>query len=248
MSAGGSYRLLRAIDRGRDHVRGGGATDGVVSIVFYGDFLCPYCRRLRPVLTRLRQAFGERLMVVFRHFPNERAHPGAELIARAAEAAGKQGRFWEMYDWLWNQELPLADADVLAFAGTLGLDVERFTHDREGGDTRARVEEDLADGRRNGVTGTPTLFLDGIRYDGAWDFYSMLEALELPVAARVQRSARVFASLPASGGLVLLLAAVMALVCANTPLAPYYRLFIESSFNIGPANGPLSLNSHQEGC
>jgi NhaA family Na+:H+ antiporter len=241
MSASGSYRLLRPIERGRDHVRGGDARDGVVSIVFYGDFLCPYCRRLRPVLEKLRQVFGGRLRIAFRHFPNERAHPGAERIARAAEAAGKQGRFWDLYDWLWDQELPLADADVLAFAGTLGLDVERFTREWEDADTDARVEEDLADGRRNGVTGTPTLFIGGIRYDGAWDFHSMLEALELPVAARVQRSARVFASLPASGGLVLLLAAVLALVCANTPLAPYYRLFIDGAFTIGPATSPLSL-------
>ena len=109
MSASGSYRLLRPIERGRDHVRGGDARDGVVSIVFYGDFLCPYCRRLRPVLEKLRQVFGGRLRIAFRHFPNERAHPGAERIARAAEAAGKQGRFWDLYDWLWDQELPLAD-------------------------------------------------------------------------------------------------------------------------------------------
>ena len=85
------------------------------------------------------------------------------------------------------------------------------------------------------MTGTPTLFIDGIRYDGAWDFHSMLEALERPVAARVQRSARVFASLPASGGLVLLLAAVLALVCANTPLAPVLPALHRRAFGIGPA-------------
>src|SRR5262249_43031625 len=96
-------------------------------------------------------------------------------------------------------------------------------------------------GRRNGVTGTPTLFVDEIRYDGAWDFYSMLEALERPVAARLQRSARVFASLPASGGLALILAAGAALLCANTPLAPYYRMLIESSFSIGPPGALLTL-------
>jgi NhaA family Na+:H+ antiporter len=104
-----------------------------------------------------------------------------------------------------------------------------------------RVDEDIAEGKRNGVTGTPTLFVDDLRYDGAWDFYSMLEALERPVAARVQRSARVFASLPASGGLVLILAAAAALICANSPLAPYYRSFVDSSFTIGPVGGPLSL-------
>ena len=76
-----SSKLLRAIDRSRDHVRGGSARGGIVSVVVYGDYLCPYCRRLRHVLARLRQALGERLAYVFRQFPNERAHPGATLIS-----------------------------------------------------------------------------------------------------------------------------------------------------------------------
>jgi Na+:H+ antiporter, NhaA family len=184
---------------------------------------------------------GERLAYVFRHYPNERAHPGAEFIALAAEAAANQGHFWEMHDWLYAQETPLTQNHVLEFVSTLGLDMERFRRDLDSEDTRQRVEEDLAEGKRNGVTGTPTVFVDGIRYDGAWDFYSMLEALERPLAARVHRSARVFASLPASGGFVLLLAAVAALLCANTPLAPYYRLFIGSSVGVGPPDRMLTL-------
>ena len=236
-----SSKLLRSIDSGRDHVRGGSARGRIVSVVVYGDYLCPYCRRLGHVLARLRQALGERLAYVFRQFPNERAHPGAFLISRAAEAAGKQGRFWEMHDLLYEQE-PLNESHVFEFAQTLGLDTERFRRDIEADEIRNRVEEDLFEGKRNGVTGTPTLFVDGMRYDGAWDFYSMLEALERPVAQRVERSARVFASLPASGGLVLLLAAALALFCANTPLAPYYRLFIDSTFGIGVPGSLLSLS------
>ena len=81
-----SVRLQRPVDPGRDHVRGGGAADTVV-VVAYADLLCPYCQRLRRVLLRLRAALGERLLYVFRHFPNERAHPGAKRIARATEAA-----------------------------------------------------------------------------------------------------------------------------------------------------------------
>ena len=235
-----ALKLQRPVDSGRDHVRGGHAP-GAVSMVLYADYLCPYCRRLRHVIGRLREAFGERLAYVFRHFPNERAHPGAEFIARAAEAAAQQGRFWEMHDWLYEQEPPLKESDVLDFARSLGLDMERFHRDLDDGKTRLRVEEDISEGRRNGVTGTPSVFIDGIRYDGAWDFYSMLEALERPVAARMQRTARVFANLPASGGMVLILAALAALVCANTPLAPYYRLFIDSSFGIGPPGRMFAL-------
>jgi NhaA family Na+:H+ antiporter len=238
---GAAVRLQRAIDPGRDHVRGGATSDAVVSVVFYGDYLCPYCRRLRQVLDRLRQALGERLAYVFRHFPNERAHPGAIFVARATEAAARQGRFWEMHDRIYEQEPPLSEKQVIEITAALGLDLERFRRDVDSDETRRRVDEDLAEGRRNGVTGTPTIFIDGIRYDGAWDFYSMLEALERPVGARVQRSARVFASLPASAGLILILAAAAALLCANTRLAPYYRLFIESSFSIGPPGEALSL-------
>jgi NhaA family Na+:H+ antiporter len=241
VAPGVAVRLQQPIDRARDHVRGGSARVGVVTIVLYGDYLCPYCRRLRHVLARLREALGDRLAYVFRHFPNERAHPGAELASYAAEAAGAQGRYWEMHDRLYGQDPPIGEAELLEFARSLDLDLERFRQDLESEATRRRVEEDRTEGRRNGVIGTPTLFVNGLRYDGAWDFYSMLEALELPAAARVQRSARVFASLPAAGGLLLLLAAAAALVCANTSLAPYYQLFVGSSFDIGPAGRQLSL-------
>src|SRR5215813_12281687 len=93
-----ALRLQRQLDRKRDHVRGGSTPDGVVNVVLYGDYLCPYCRRLAHPLARLRQALGERLAYAFRHFPNERAHPGATFIARATEAADRQGQFWAMHD------------------------------------------------------------------------------------------------------------------------------------------------------
>ena len=83
------------------------------------------------MLPRLRDALGDRLVYVFRHFPNERAHPGAELVARATEAAANQGRFWEMHDWIFDREPTVSTSDVLAFARTLGLDMERFEHDIE---------------------------------------------------------------------------------------------------------------------
>jgi NhaA family Na+:H+ antiporter len=236
-----TFKLQAPVDRAHDRIRGGSARTGVVSMVLYGDYLCPYCRRLRHVLTRLRQTMGERLAYIFRHFPNERAHPGAEFLSRAAEAAGEQGRFWEMHDWLYEQEPPLSESQVFAFARATGLDMARFSRDLETAETGKRVADDLAEGKRNGVTGTPTLFVDGLRYDGAWDFYSMLEALQRPVAQRVQRSARVFASLPASGGLVLLLTAAVAIFCANSPLAPYYRQFIEAPVGIGVPGRMMSL-------
>jgi NhaA family Na+:H+ antiporter len=192
-------------------------------------------------MARLRQALGDRIVFSFRHFPNERAHPGAEHVARASEAAGHQGRFWEMYDWIYGREPPITDDDMIEFARSLELDVDRFVAEMKADATGEHVAEDLAEGRRNGVTGTPTLFVDGVRYDGAWDFFSMLEALEQPFATRVHRSARVFASLPTSGGIVLLVAATLALLLANSPLEHLYHRFVESSFGIGPPGGTLWL-------
>ncbi len=235
-----TLRLGHAVDPDRDHTRGVRADDAVV-VVAYQDFLCPYCRRLRQVYGRLRDALGDRLVYVFRHFPNERAHPGADLAARASEAAARQGRFFEMHDRLFDREPPIGKADLVDLARAIGLDVDRFARDLESDEVRARVEQDIAGGRKNGVAGTPTLFVDGIRYDGAWDFHSMLEALERPVAARVHRSARVFASLPTSAGLVLLVTAVLAIVCANTAIAPIYERVMNAHVAMGPIGSMLSL-------
>jgi Na+:H+ antiporter, NhaA family len=161
-------RLQRPVDRSRDHIRGGHATASVVTVVVYADYLCPYCRRLRFVLARLRETVGERLAYVFRHFPNEAAHPGATFIARVAEAAGKQDRFWEMHDWLIARETTPTKREIDEFVQEQGFNLAQFDRDLDGDETRRRVAEDLADGRRNGVTGTPTFFVDGERYDGAW--------------------------------------------------------------------------------
>ncbi len=235
-------RLLRPVDPQRDQIRGGKTRSGVTTLVVYGDYLCPYCRRLRLIVARLHEVLGERLAYVFRHFPNETAHPGATQIARMTEAVARQGKFWEMHDWLYEQEQPLDIATIEAHVRELGLDMERYAADLASPEIAARVQGDLVDGRLNGVTGTPSFFIDGLRYDGAWDFHSMLEAIELPVASRVQRSARAFANLPASGGLALLIAALAALLVANSPLAPDYLAFIHAAFGIGSPGGLLSMS------
>ena len=239
---GDQFALRRPVEPGRDHLRWGGAGRAGVTLLIYGDYLCPYCRRIRGVIKRLRTALGDRLTYVFRHFPNERAHPGAEFAARAAEAATLQGRFWEMHDALYDREPPLTREHVLDAAVSAGLDMQRFARDVADPAVAERVDEDLADGRRNGVSGTPTIFVDGQRYDGAWDLYSMLEALDRPVGARVQRTARAFANLPASAGLVLIVAAAAALACVNSPLGPLYQRIIDARLGVGVTGGLLSLS------
>jgi NhaA family Na+:H+ antiporter len=181
-STASTFKLRRPVDATRDHVRDGDVA-GAVTVVVYADYLCPYCRRLRRVLKRLRRVLGPRLQFVYRHFPNERAHPGAEFAARVAEAAARQGKFWEVHDWLYDREPPITKAQLLEFVRSLRLDMDQFEQDVRDEAARQRVNEDVADGRGNGVSGTPTVFIDGVRYDGAWDFHSMLEAIELPLSA-----------------------------------------------------------------
>jgi NhaA family Na+:H+ antiporter len=222
-------------------VRGGKTDERVIHVVSYTDFLCPYCRRFRTVLKRLRQAFGERIAYTLRHFPIERIHPGATFASRLVEAAGRQGMFWQMHDRLFDNEPPFTEDEMLAMAREIGVDMDRLARDLADPQTLANVNADVLEGRTRGVSGTPTIFVDGLRYDGAWDFYSLANAFEQPVGERIRRSAHVFANLPASGGLALLIASALALICANTPLAGFYHAFIGSHFGIGPANTPLSL-------
>lgn len=233
-------QLQRKVDPARDHTRGGSGRDRI-DLVVYADYLCPYCRRLRRILARLRDALGERLAYTYRHFPNEKAHPGAEFVHAAAEAAGLQGKFWEMHDALYDHPLPLKPEKVREFAREMGLDMARFERDLASDEVKARIQDDQREGRANGVTGTPSFFVDGLRYDGAWDFHSMLEELQRPVAARLGRASRVFASLPASAGFVLLIAAALALLCANTALAPWYHTLMTAPFGIGPPGSALMM-------
>ena len=222
-------------------MRGGKTDQRLIHIVSYTDFLCSYCRRFRTVLKRLRQAFGERLAYTLRHFPIERIHPGATFASRLVEAAGRQGLFWQMHDRLFDDEPPFSEQQMLDMAREIGADMERLAHDLADPETLAYVNDDIAEGRQQGVSGTPTIFVDGLRYDGAWDFYSLADAFEKPVSERIRRSAHAFASLPASGGLALLIASALALICANTPLAGFYHAFVGSHFGVGPPDTPLSL-------
>lgn len=234
-------QLQRAIDHARDHTRGGDVGTRAVSVVLYGDYLCPYCRRLRRVLAQLRQTMGERMIYAYRHFPDERAHPGATLASVAAEAAGQQGRFWDMHDALYAREPSLTSQDYFDIAKDLGLDQDRFAADLEREDLRRHVEEDIDDGRRTGVAGTPTIYIDGVRYDGAWDFHSMLDAVERPLGVQVGRAAQAFARLPASAGLTLLVAAAAAVALANSPWAQAYQQFVDAEVGIVGPGGALSL-------
>jgi Na+/H+ antiporter NhaA len=180
--------LAAPVDADRDHIRG--PLDAPVTLVEYGDFECPYCGRAEPVVRALLAEFGNDLRYVFRHLPLTDVHEHAELAAEAAEAAGAQGRFWEMHDRLFAHQDALETDDLRKHAKGIGLDVERFWEDVRSRAYMRRVSEDVRSADESGVAGTPTFFVNGRRHQGAYD----LDALTAAVLAARARSAALAAA------------------------------------------------------
>jgi protein-disulfide isomerase len=145
-----------------------GPEDAPVTLVEYGDFECPYCGMAHPIVKAAQHALGNQLRFVFRNFPLAEAHPHARIAAQAAEAAGAQGRFWEMHDLLFENQNALEPQDLVGYAKSLGLDIPQFERDLEAGTYTKKVRDDFRSGVKSGVNGTPTFFVNGERYDGSW--------------------------------------------------------------------------------
>ena len=149
-----------------DHAAG--PDDAPVTLVEYGDYECPYCGMAHPIVKKAQRELAGQLRFVFRNFPLAEAHPHARLAAQAAEAAGAQGKFWEMHDTLFEHQDALDVEDVVGYAKSLGLDTAKFARDLEAATFAKRVRDDFRSGVKSGVNGTPTFFMNGTRYDGSW--------------------------------------------------------------------------------
>jgi protein-disulfide isomerase len=159
----------------RDHILG--RPGAPVTLVEYGDYECPYCAMAHPIVLEVVRQMGDDVRFVFRHFPLARIHPHAERAAEAAEAAGAQGRFWQMHDMLYTHQHALEDPDLLMYADALQLDVRRFAAELQGGVHMPRVRDDFVSGVRSGVNGTPTFFINGRRHDGGYELPTLLAAV-----------------------------------------------------------------------
>jgi len=159
----------------RDHIQG--PVDAPLKLLEYGDYECPYCGAAHPVVKEIQKRLGKRLCFAFRNFPLINSHPHAERAAEAAEAAGAQGRFWEMHDMLYENQEALEDEDLAGYASALGLDAQQFMSEVRAGAHTARIREDFRSGARHDVNGTPSFFVNGTRYDGTTDVEGLLEAL-----------------------------------------------------------------------
>ncbi|MFD7767347.1 Na+/H+ antiporter NhaA [Streptomyces sp. NPDC059787] len=168
--------LDRPVDPATDHIAG--PPDAPLTLVEYGDFECPYCARATGVTRELRERFGDRLRYVFRHLPLPDVHPHAVLAARAAVAAGAQGRFWQMHDLLYEHQDRLEFEDIAAYAIEIGLDVARFLEDIDDEETAERVRADAAGAEASGALGTPTFFVGDRRHTGPYDAETLAGELE----------------------------------------------------------------------
>lgn len=159
-----------------DHVLG--PADAAVTVVEYGEFECPHCGRAHAQLKRLRdrlEELGARL--VFRHFARDEVHPFSERAAVAAEAAGAQGRFWEMHDHLFDNQHSLEYAELERHAAAIGLDVDGFNHEQRDPRHLERVRDHGVGAVESGVTSTPTFFINGKLYKGSYDVGALTDAI-----------------------------------------------------------------------
>jgi protein-disulfide isomerase len=153
-----------------------------VTLVQYGDYECPYCGAAYPIVKDVQKQMGERLRFVFRNFPITTSHPHAEQAAEAAEAAGAQGRFWEMHDHLYENQKHLREEDLHSYAEALGIDVDVFDKELAQHVHADRIHEDFMTGVLSGVNGTPTFFINSVRHDDSYEFETLLQALERAAA------------------------------------------------------------------
>ncbi len=167
----------------RDHIQG--PADAPATLVEYGDFECPHCRQAYPIVKQIRSRMGPRLRFAFRNFPLTELHPHAQHAAEVAEAAGAQGKFWEMHDRLFERQFALDDEHLIAYAEELGLDGGRVARELAARTYKGRVRDDFMSGVRSGVNGTPTFFINGVRHDQPWDEEGLTAALERAVAVKI---------------------------------------------------------------
>jgi protein-disulfide isomerase len=154
-----------------------GPSDAPVTIVEFSDFQCPFCQRVGATLDQIQREYGDQVRIAFKHMPLS-MHPNAPDAHAAAEAAHRQGKFWEMHDRIFGNQQEMSPQKYADYAREIGLDVERFDRDRASPDVKERIEADkrVADGL--GVSGTPAFFVNGRFLSGAQPFESFKELID----------------------------------------------------------------------
>jgi protein-disulfide isomerase len=159
-----------------DHFQGN--ENAPITLVEYGDYQCPHCGHAYPIIKKVQAYFGDNLKFVFRNFPLENIHPFAVPAAIATEAAAKQDKFWQMHDIIFENQTNLHGNSFSQFAEALNLDIEQFNVDIENVFVLNKVEADFESGIKSGVNGTPSIFINGIKYNGMVETQDLIDALK----------------------------------------------------------------------
>jgi len=161
----------------RDHANG--RKDAPVTLLQYGNFECGDCGRIFPVIKQVQKVLGNNLRFVFRHFPSVKTHPHAMRAAEAANAAAAQGKFWQMHDELFTHQRFLEDQNLARYARRIGLDMERFSSDLREAAFLKQLELEYQNALFDEhITGTPTLYINEVRYTGSTEIQAILTAIK----------------------------------------------------------------------
>jgi protein-disulfide isomerase len=166
---------LRPPVNSNDHIFANAPT--TIELVEYGDYECPYCGKAYPIVKNILQQFGDDIKFVFRNFPLTKVHPHAFMAAVATEAAGLQGKFWEMHDIIFEHQKNLSGETLLLLADMIDMGLDRFKHDINIQSLTDKVVNDFESGIRSGVNATPTFFVNGEKFNGDWSNGELLEFL-----------------------------------------------------------------------
>ena len=168
-----------------DHIRGSANNNSPITLVEYGDYECPYTGMAYPIVKELIREFGnDKIRFVFRNFPLYEIHPHAQHAAEAAEASAAQNKFWQMHDYLFEHQKALDDGHLLEYAQKVGLeDIHKFKDDVSRHIYAPSIEESLKGGVDSGVEGTPTFFINGVRYEDSFDLRTFSETLQKYLSA-----------------------------------------------------------------
>jgi protein-disulfide isomerase len=168
-----------------------GPENAEVTLIEFSDFQCSFCAEFGPTLEQIREEYGNKVRIVFKHLPLS-SHAKAPAAHAAAEAAFRQGKFWEMHDRIFANQQEMAPEKYREYAAELGLDVAQFELDVESAEVKGRIDVDANEAARLGVTATPSFYINGRHVRGALPFVSFKKAIdeELAPVSRQPRSAQ----------------------------------------------------------
>jgi protein-disulfide isomerase len=171
--------LTVPVNIGSDHILGSINNNAPITLVEYGDYECPYTGMAYPIVRELIREFGnDKIRFVFRNFPLNDIHPHAQHAAEAAEAAAAQDKFWQMHDYLFEHQKALDDGHLLEYAQKIGLEIHKFKNEVSRHLYAPLIEQSLKGGIDSGVEGTPTFFINGVRYEDSFDLKTFSETLQ----------------------------------------------------------------------